>query len=156
MNITKVLLTETISSLGHIGEVVNVANGYARNYLFPGGLAVTPTEHNIARYAKAKLAHEVEIEEREAKAIRLSNALSGCHFIFTRKAHDNNQLYGSVRAEEIVSKIEEELGEHIEASRVLLERPIDSLGPHMVPISLYKDISVELRIRVDREEVGED
>ena len=156
MNITKVLLTETISSLGHVGEVVDVANGYARNYLFPGGLAVTPTEHNIARYAKAKLVHEVEIEQREAKAIRLRNALRGCDFIFARKAHDNNQLYGSVRAEEIVSKIEEELGEHIEASRVLLERPIETLGPHMVLISLYKDISVELRIRVDREEIRED
>jgi len=156
MNITKVLLTETISSLGHVGEIVDVADGYARNCLFPGRLAVTPTEHNIARYAKARLAHEVEIEQREAKAVRLHDALRGCDFIFVRKAHDTDRLYGSVRAEEIVSRIEEELGEHIEASRVMLEHPIETLGPHMVPISLYKDISVDLRIRVDREEIKED
>lgn len=151
IKIVKVLLTTTIESLGHVGEVVEVADGYARNYLFPRRLATKPSEHNIARYTKAKAEHEAQLEVREARAIRLRDALADHTLVFGRKAHDDDQLYGSVRAEDIVARIEEELGERIESSRVELPRPIETLGPHAVTISLYKDISVELRVRVDKE-----
>jgi len=147
----KVVLTATIDSLGHVGEVVDVANGYARNYLIPRKLALPPTEHNIARFAKQKAEHEAELEEREAQAVRMREALADQTLVFVRKAHDG-KLYGSVRAEDIVSQIESELGQKIEPSRVHLEAPIETLGPHAVDISLYKDIAVEVRLRVDPEE----
>lgn len=148
-------MTETIDSLGHVGEVVEVADGYARNYLFPKRLAVEPTPHNIARFAKAKAAHQAELEEREARAVRLRDALADRTLVFVRKAHDDDRLYGSVRVEDIVSRIKEELGEEIEASRVKLEHPIETIGPHSVTVNLYKDIAVELRIRVDKENAEE-
>ncbi len=151
MIIAKVLLTKTIESLGSVGEVVDVADGYARNYLFPKRLAAAPTEHNIARYAKERAAHAAAIEEREEKARRLRDVLANRTLVFVRKAHDDNRLYGSVRAEDIVSKIEEEIGEHIEVSRLQMEHSIESLGPHAVTIGLYKDITVEVRVRVDGE-----
>lgn len=151
MTIVRVLLRTTIESLGHIGEVVDVADGYARNYLFPRGLATKPTQHNIARYAKPKASHKAELQEREEKAFHLRDTLADHTLVFTRKAHDDDRLYGSVRVEDIVSQIEEELGEHIEPSRVQLEQPIETLGPHAVTINLYKDIALELRIRVDDE-----
>lgn len=151
MPIAKVLLTTTIEPLGHVGEVVEVADGYARNYLFPTRLATEPTPHNIARYAKARAEQQAELEAREAKALRLRDALADKTFVFVRKAHDDDRLYGSVRAEDIVSKIKEELGEEIEASRVQLDRSIARVGAHSVRINLYKDIAVELRIRVDKE-----
>ena len=151
MIIAKVLLTKTIESLGSVGEVVDVADGYARNYLFPKRLAAAPTEHNIARYAKEKAAHAAAIEEREEKARRLRDVLANRTLVFIRKAHDDNRLYGSVRAEDIVSKIEEEIGEHIEVSRLQMEHSIETLGPHGVTIGLYKDITVEVRVRVDGE-----
>jgi large subunit ribosomal protein L9 len=150
MAIVKVLLTKTVEPLGYVGEVVEVADGYARNYLFPKKLATSPTEHNIARYAKERAVHEAELEAREEKARRLRDALADRTLVFVRKAHDD-RLYGSVRAEDIVSKIEEDLGEHIEVSRVQMEHSIETLGPHAVTINLYKDIAVELRIRVDEE-----
>ncbi len=148
-------MTTTIDSLGHVGEVVEVADGYARNYLFPKRLAVEPTPHNIARFAKARAAHQAELEEREARAIRLRDALADRTLVFVRKAHDDDRLYGSVRVEDIVGRIKEELGEEIEASRVKLEHPIETIGPHSVTINLYKDIAVELRIRVDKENAEE-
>lgn len=151
IKIVRVLLRTTIESLGHIGEVVDVADGYARNYLFPRGLATRPTQHNIARYAKPKAAHKAKLQEREEKAFHLRDTLADHTLVFTRKAHDDDRLYGSVRVEDIVSQIEEELGEHIEPSRVLLEQPIETLGPHAVTINLYKDIALELRIRVEDE-----
>ena len=141
VNIIKVLLTTTIDSLGHVGEVVEVADGYARNFLLPKRYGVTPNEHNIARFAK----------EREERAKRLRDALADRVLVFSRKAHNNKKLYGSVRAEDIVTQIEKDLGEHVESGRIQLEEAIDTLGEHAVTINLYKDINVELRIRVDEE-----
>jgi large subunit ribosomal protein L9 len=151
VNIIKVLLTKTIDSLGSVGEVVEVADGYARNFLIPKRYAITPNEHNIARYAKEREAHLAEIEQREERAIRLRDTLADRVLVFARKAHDDKKLYGSVRSEDIVSQIEEDLGEHIESGRVQMEETIDTLGEHAVTINLYKDINVELRIRVDEE-----
>ncbi len=155
MPIARVLLTTTIEPLGHVGEVVEVADGYARNYLFPKRLAAAPTPHNIAHYAKAKAEQEAKLEARREKALRLRDALADKTFVFVRKAHDDDRLYGSVRTEDIVSKIKEELGEEIEASRVQLDRPIERVGAHSVTINLYKDIAVEARIRVDKESAEE-
>ena len=154
MVIAKGLLTTTVDRLGHVGEVVDVAEGYARTYLFPKGLAVEPTEHNIARYAKEKAAHEAELLQREEKARLLRDRLADQTLVYVRKAHDDDRLYGSVRAEDITATIEERFGEHIEASRIQMERPIETLGPHGVRINLYKDITVELRIRVDDEDAN--
>lgn len=155
IEIAKVLLTETVDRLGHVGEVVDVADGYARNFLFPRGLATEPTEHNVARYAKRRQAHEAELMQREEKARMLRGKLADLRLVFERKAHDDDRLYGSVRVEDITAQIEELVGEHIEASRVRLEHPIETLGPHAVSISLYKDIDVDLRVQVNEEGVEE-
>jgi len=154
--IAKVLLTTTIENVGHVGEVVDVADGYARNYLYPRGFGVAPTEHNMARFAKQKAVHQAEILEREEKARRLRDQLADQMLVFARKAHDDDRLYGSVRVDDITEQIEELVGEHIEASRIQLERPIETLGAHSVTINLYKDISVDVRIRVDEEDAKEE
>ncbi|MBU1048748.1 50S ribosomal protein L9 [Candidatus Bipolaricaulota bacterium] len=149
--IAKVLLTKTVERLGHVGEVVTVADGYARNYLFPQRLGIEPTEHNVAQYAKERAAHEAELLKREEKALVLRDKLADQTLVFERKAHDDDRLYGSVRAEDIVAQIEELVGEHIESSRVHVETSIETLGPHAVTIALYKDISVDVRIQVNEE-----
>ena len=151
MTIVRVLLTTAIESLGHVGEVVEVADGYARNFLFPRRLATQPTAHNIAQFAKPKAVHEAALEERGEQALHLRDALADRTLVFVRKAHDDERLYGSVRLEDIASQIEEEIGVHIESSRVELPHPIETLGPHAVTISLYKDITVELRVHVEAE-----
>lgn len=149
--IAKVLLIKTVERLGHVGEVVTVADGYARNYLFPQRLGIEPTEHNVAQYAKERAAHEAELLKREEKALLVRGKLADQTLVFERKAHDDDRLYGSVRAEDIVAQIEELVGEHIESSRVHLEIPIESLGAHSVTIALYKDITVDVRIQVNEE-----
>jgi large subunit ribosomal protein L9 len=151
MAIAKVLMTKTLENVGHVGEVIDVTEGFARNYLFPRGLAIEPTDHNMARYAKERKAHEAEMLKREEKARLLREKLADRTLVFTRKAHDDDRLYGSVRVEDIAAQIDELVGERIEPSKIQLERPIETLGPHAVKISLYKDIAVELRVRVDGE-----
>jgi len=154
--IARVLLTTTVDRLGHVGEVVDVADGYARNFLFPRKLAVPPSEHNVARFAKQRAAHEAEMLAREEKARRLRGQLADATLVFVRKVHDVDQLYGSVRAEEIVAQIADRFGEAVEASRIELDRPIERLGPHAVRINLYRDISAEVRVRVDEEGTQEE
>jgi large subunit ribosomal protein L9 len=151
MIIAKVLLTKTIDKLGHVGEVVNVAEGYARNYLFPRGFAMEPTDHNVSRFAKEKAIHDAELLKREEKARALRDKLVDQTLIFVRKAHGDQRLYGSVRAEEIAAQAASVCGEAIESSRIHMPAAIDTLGPHTVTIALYKDISVEVRVRVDEE-----
>lgn len=149
--IARVLLTASVDKVGHVGEVVNVASGFARNYLFPRGLAVEPSEHNIARFSKERAAHEAELVQRAEKARQLKAKLADQTLVFTRKAHGDGHLYGSVRSEDIAARIEEILGEPIEASRIRMEGAIETLGPHAVTVSLYKDIAVDVRVRVDEE-----
>jgi large subunit ribosomal protein L9 len=149
--IARVLLTASVDQVGHVGEVVNVASGFARNYLFPRGLAVEPSDHNIARFSKERAAHEAELVQRAEKARQLKAKLADQTLVFTRKAHGDGHLYGSVRSEDIAARIEEILGEPIEASRIRMEGSIETLGPHAVTISLYKDIAVDVRVRVDEE-----
>ena len=149
--IAKVLLTASVDKVGHVGEVVNVASGFARNYLFPRGLAVEPSDHNIARFSKERAAHDAELVQRAEKARQLKAKLADQTLVFTRKAHGDGHLYGSVRSEDIAERIEEILGEPIEASRIRMEGAIETLGPHAVTVSLYKDIAVDVRVRVDEE-----
>ena len=156
ITIAKVLLTTTVERLGHVGEVINVADGYARNYLLPRGLAVPPTDHNMARFAKQKAAHDTELLQREEKARYLRDKLADQTLHFERKAHDDDRLYGSVRVEDIAGQVEELLGEHIEASRIQFEHPIETLGPHAVTINLYRDIAVEVRVQVAEEGAKEE
>ncbi|MCR4404837.1 MAG: 50S ribosomal protein L9 [Candidatus Acetothermia bacterium] len=149
----KVLLIQRVEKLGDVGDVVSVADGYARNFLFPRGLAVEPTEHNLRQYEKFKRAREEERRSREEKAKELKQRLEGLVLKFVREAH-GEQLYGSVRREEIAERIKEELGAEIEKGRIALAQPLDKVGVYPVKIELYGDISVEIQVEVAAEEAS--
>ncbi|MFQ6090977.1 MAG: 50S ribosomal protein L9, partial [Candidatus Bipolaricaulia bacterium] len=100
----KVLLIQPVEKLGDIGDVVTVADGYARNFLLPKGLAVEPTGHNLKQYLKFKLAREKELQSREERARALREQLDGLVLKFVREAH-GKRLYGSVRKEDIAEAI---------------------------------------------------
>ncbi len=150
----KVLLIKPVEKLGDVGDEVTVANGYARNYLLPKGLAVKPTKHNLQQYLKFKLAREEELKSREEKAHALRERLDGLVLKFTREAH-GEQLYGSVRKEDIAELIEEQFGGELEKGRIELERPIDKVGSYPVKIGLWGDITAEIQVEVQTEEPGE-
>lgn len=150
----EVLLTKTIEKLGEVGKVMEVADGYARNYLFPKGLAVPPTEHNKKRYQKKREQRITAIKEREKRAKALKEKLEGIVLEFERPAHDN-KLYGSVRRRDIADKIAKEINEKVARSRINLAAPIEELGAYLVDINLYKDISAQVRVRVKEEESKE-
>lgn len=150
----KVLLIQPVEELGDVGDEVTVANGYARNYLLPQGLAVRPTKHNLQRYVKFKLAREEELKSREEKAQALRERLDGLILKFVREAR-GERLYGSVRKEDIAEQIEEQFGEEVEKGRIELERPIDKVGVYPVKIGLWGDITAQIQVEVQAEEPGE-
>jgi large subunit ribosomal protein L9 len=148
----EVLLTQSVEKLGEPGEIVRVAAGYARNYLFPKNLAIPPTPHNVRRYQKVREARELELKKREDWAKSVRTQLDGFTLTFQRKSHDEGRLYNSVRREEIVEQIQSLLGIEIEKDRIDLgTHQIEALGTHPVKVNLYKDITASLRVVVEEE-----
>lgn len=144
----KVLLVKEVPGLGTPGEVVEVRDGYARNYLLPKKLAVLPTPHELSRYAKLKARYEEEITDRRAKAQALAEKLRDAEFVFTRRVHDKNKLYAAVRAQDLAQAIAERFGEEIPLDRIKLE-PIHELGTYSVEIHLYEGIKATVRVKVE-------
>lgn len=144
----KVLLVKEVPGLGTPGEVVEVRDGYARNYLLPKKLAVLPTPHELSRYVKLKARYEEEIIDRRAKAQALAEKLRDAEFVFTRRVHDKNKLYAAVRAQDLAQAIAERFGEEIPLDRIKLE-PIHELGTYSVEIHLYEGIKATVRVKVE-------
>jgi large subunit ribosomal protein L9 len=146
----EVLLTQSVEKLGEPGDIVKVADGYARNYLLPRKLAVLPTPHSINQFKKVRERRELELKAREEWARAAQAKLDGFALTFSRKAHDG-KLYSSVRREEIVEQILQKLNIEVPKDKVELDAPIETLGVHPVKISLYKDITASIRVHVEEE-----
>lgn len=146
----KVILTEYVYKHGVAGEVVNVADGFARNFLIPKRMAIPATKKNLEAQeslrAKA-VANRTEISERINAA---SQAINGVELVFGMKAGSNNKLYGSITSQMIKDALQAKTGLDINRRRIS-ERPIRELGRYDIPVRLG-DVSPVLNIVVVREE----
>ncbi|MBC7097611.1 50S ribosomal protein L9 [Candidatus Bipolaricaulota bacterium] len=143
----KVLLVKEVPGLGIPGDVVEVKDGYARNYLLPKGLATLPRPHEMARYEGLRAQYEAELADRRTRAQRLAEKLSGAQLTFSRRVHDEDRLYASVRPQEVAKAIEESFGEKVDPRRIRME-PIESLGEYEVEVGIYEDIAAKITVRV--------
>lgn len=143
----KVILKETIDSLGIIGTEVNVAPGYARNYLLPQGKAVpaTPQYRKILEHEKAKF--ELQIAKEKELAQQMAQRLDGVACEVAAKIHEGDRLYGSVTIRDIVDALaKKEIV--VEKRMVLLKEPIKTIGTFKVAIRVYKDVEPEITVNV--------
>ena len=144
----KVILTEKITKLGNIGDVVEVKTGFARNYLLPNNKAMRCTKENLALFEaqKAELVarHENAKKAAESKVDAVKNAK--LHMI--RQAGDTGQLYGSVSSRDIARALKEIAGVNVESSQVMLGSPIKSIGAFDTKIALHPDVIVDVKIYV--------
>lgn len=143
----KVILKEEVKQLGDMGQVVNVSNGYARNYLIPRGLAVEANEKNIK-----SLEHEKKVIQEKLRKIRnsaqeLSNKIANMSIIIKAKSGEEGKLFGSVTSMDIAEQLKNE-GFEIDKKKILLEEPIKRLGKYTVTIKLHSDILSQLNIEV--------
>lgn len=143
----KLILKETIEHLGIIGTEVNVAKGYARNYLLPHNKAVLATPQNRKLMESAKTKFELQIAKEKEFAGEMAKRLEGVVLSIPAKVSEENRLYGSVQVRDIIDALKEKDVE-IEKRMVLLAEPIKELGTYKVPVRVYKDMDAEITVTV--------
>ncbi len=144
----KVILTETIASLGTVGDEVNVAKGYARNYLVPKKKAIMATAKNRKLFERQRLRLEKQLAGEQTKeAEALSEEMRGAVCTIAGKVSEEDRLYGSVAARDIAEQLKLQ-GFEVDKSMVMLSEPIKTLGSYIVPIHLHADITSEITVRV--------
>lgn len=143
----KVILKETIDSLGIIGSEVTVADGYARNYLLPQSKAVPATPQYRQILAQEKKKFELQIAKEKAFAEEMAKRLEGVQVTIPAKVHEEDRLYGSVTIKDIVDKLAEQEVE-IEKRMVLLSEPIKNTGTFKVPVRVYKEVEPEITVEI--------
>lgn len=147
----KVILTENIMPLGQIGEVVNVASGYARNYLLPQGLALEATGKNVRELEHRKRILAQKREKVRQEMLSLAEKINRTQLVFRRKVIEEDKLYGSVSAADILSALDER-GFQLARKSVQLEQPIKALGESTVPVRVDAQIMAHLKLVIEKEE----
>lgn len=145
----EVILLERVEKLGGIGDVVNVKNGFARNYLLPNKKALRANEANRKVFEANRARIEAENAERRAAAEKDSKKVDGRKVQLIRQASNTGQLYGSVSARDIVEALNAD-GAGVTKSQVVLARPIKSIGMHEVKIALHPEVAVTVHVNVAR------
>ncbi len=148
----KVILQRDIPKVGKGGEIVNVADGYARNYLFPRNYAV-PAKGGFLKHHQARLEHERARGDRlHADAESHARQLEGTTVVLTGKVGAGTKLYGSITAQDVADAIKSATGIEVDKRRVGLVDPIKSLGTYVVPVRLGADVTVKVNVDVTTEE----
>lgn len=143
----KVILTQTIESLGIIGSEVDVAKGYARNFLLPQKKAVPANDANRKRLEQERSKFQLQIAKEKAMAEEMAARLAGVSCTIPARVADEDRLYGSVKIRDIVDALSEQ-GIVVDKRKVLLTEPIKLLGTYSVPIRVYTDVEPEITVEV--------
>lgn len=143
----KVILKETIESLGIIGSEVTVANGYARNYLLPQGKAIAATPQNRRVMEQQRAQVELQIAKEKKLAEEMAQRLDGVTCQVAARVADGDRLYGSVTVRDIILALEKQ-DIIVEKRMILLSAPIKTLGEHKVPVRVYKEVEPEITVEV--------
>src|SRR5262245_24867278 len=147
----QVILLERIGRLGQMGDVVNVKNGFARNFLLPQKKALRATKENIARFETDRVQLEARDLALKKDAEGVATKLAGKTFTTIRQAGDTGQLYGSVTTRDIAEVVTAG-GFNVDRRQVVLDRPMKALGVHPVKIALHPDVIVQVSLNVARTE----
>ncbi len=149
----KVILISAVANLGQIGDVVEVKNGYARNFLIPNKKAICFTESNNKLFEEKRQQFEKENQNNLDSANKVKTTLLGKDVIVIESASDDGRLYGSVNAAVIASKVNEIVGlKSVSRNEVFLEKPIKDIGIYKVLIVPHTDVSFSIRLIVTRSE----
>ena len=144
----KLILNSDVTKLGRKGDIVDVAKGYARNYLLPKNLAIVATDSNIAIAEKIQEKRIAEITESEELAESIKLALADAHLVISQKSTDEGTLYAAVANNEIVEVIEKFSGFKIEESQIELNDQVKEIGLHNIKIKISEDVDFDVVLEV--------
>ena len=146
----EVILREHVDNLGKRGEVVKVADGYARNFLLPRKLALPVTEGNKKHVERERKLVETREAEEKGQAEAIAARLSAIEITIVRRVGETDQLYGSVTSADIADFLKSK-GFEIDRRKLILPEPIKAIGEHTVPLKLHREVTVPLKVRVAKE-----
>ncbi len=147
----KIILTQEMHELGLEGDIVDVANGYGRNYLIPKGIALEASEQNIKLMETKRKKIEVKRFEAKEEAEKIKERMAEVEITISQKVGEEDKLYGSVTSMDIASRLEKQ-GITIDRRKIVLDKPIKTLGEFEVPVKLYPEVTGSIKVVVIPEE----
>jgi large subunit ribosomal protein L9 len=145
----KVILQRPVDKLGVPGDVVDVADGYARNYLMPRGLAVRASKGGVKHVESLKRAHTTKVSQAQAEAQEVADRLTAHTIKVRARVGEEGRLFGSVTAAEVAEEIERQTGVKVDRRDVRLDEPIRSVGVHQVTVHLFTDVDPAVPVEVE-------
>lgn len=148
----KIVLRQDVPKLGEAGTIQTVANGYARNFLIPQGMAVVATdgEVKVARHNLAVKDRKIARQEDQLRA--LGDKINGKRLTFTARAGDTGRLFGSITAADVAQQLTTAVDEEIDRRKVVLEEPLRTIGEHTVTIHLVGKLRPQITVVIEREQ----
>ena len=146
----EVILREHVEHLGERGQIVKVADGYARNYLLPRKLALPATDGNRKHVERERKIVEAREANEKAQAEAVAARLASVEITIARRVGETDQLYGSVTSADIVEFLKDK-GFEVDRRKLILPEPIKALGEYTVPLKLHREVTVPLRVQVIKE-----
>lgn len=144
-----VILLERVESLGQMGEVVTVKNGYARNYLLPQKKALRASKESLVYFETQKAQLQAQNLQRKSEAESVGESMAGMTVVLIRQAGDTGQLYGSVTSRDVAEAVMD-AGSTVDRRQVLLEKPIKELGLHEIGLRLHPEVDIRITVNVAR------
>lgn len=145
----EVILLERVAKLGQMGEVVNVKNGYARNFLLPQGKALRASKESLAIFEAQRAQLEAQNLETKGEAEKMAEKLDGQTFIVIRSASDSGALYGSVTPRDAADAAAE-AGITVDKKQISLDKPVKELGLHTMVVNLHPEVDATITVNVAR------
>ena len=150
----QIILREDVEKLGTRGQMVKVANGYARNFLIPNKKAVIATAANVKIVEQERQAALRREAVEKTSAEELAKLLNGVTLTSVQKAGEADQLFGSVTSKDIADMLEKQ-GFNIDRKKIVLDAPVKTLGEHKVAIKLFRDVVAEVTLVVNKDEAAQ-
>lgn len=147
----KVILLQDVKSLGKEGEIVNVNDGYARNFIIPKKLGVEANNKNLNDLKLKKSNEEKIAKENKEAAEKLAGELKAGQILLKIKVGEGGKAFGSVSAKEIAAAVQEQMGLDVDKKKIQLKETLKTLGTHNVPIKLHPEVTAELKVEIKEE-----
>ena len=146
----KVILCQDVKSLGKKGEIVEVSDGYARNFIFPKKVGVEATPKNLNDLKLQKANDEKMAAQHLADAQALSKEIADKEVVLKLKAGEGNKTFGSASSKEIAEAFKEQFGVELDKKKIQLSEPLKNLGDYEVSIKLHPQVSTKLKVKIEK------
>ena len=145
----EVILKQDVKGTGKAGQIVKVSDGYARNKLIPGGLAIEATPANKKAFEREKARAVEKLAQERAAAEEFARRLEDKIVVVKTKVGENGRLFGAITSMDIVNAIKEQTGEDVDKRKIILSKPIKDTGVETIEIKLFQDVNAKVVIRIE-------